>query len=99
MVMYLGGLLLRLFSMSLVIISSCMAAGGLQTCVHHDANSEAAIHAYMKSIFDDEDTRAALLVDATIYEWFKSSRSFLLVCPSIHPAAALRQTNSFTVCI
>ena len=42
-----------------------LAAGALQTCAGHDAGSEAAIHA-MKSIFDDDDTQAALLVDATI---------------------------------
>ena len=40
-----------------------LAAGALQTCAGHDAGSEAAIHA-MKSIFDDDDTQAALLVDA-----------------------------------
>ena len=36
----------------------------MQTCSGHDAGSEAAIHA-MKSIFDDDDTHAALLVDTT----------------------------------
>ena len=36
----------------------------MQTCAGHDAGSETAIHA-MKSIFDDEDTHAALLVDTT----------------------------------
>ena len=41
-----------------------LAAGALQTCAGHDAGSEAAIHA-MKSIFDDDNTQAALLVDAT----------------------------------
>ena len=41
-----------------------LAAGALQTCSGHDAGSEAAIHV-MKSIFDDDDTQAALLVDAT----------------------------------
>ena len=41
-----------------------LAAGALQTCAGHDAGSEAAIHA-MKSIFDDDNTHAALLVDAT----------------------------------
>ena len=41
-----------------------LAAGALQTCAGHNAGSEAAIHA-MKSIFDDDDTQAALLVDAT----------------------------------
>ena len=42
-----------------------LAAGALQTCAGHDAGSEAAIHA-MKSIFDDDNTHAALLVDATV---------------------------------
>ena len=41
-----------------------LAAGPLQTCAGHNAGSEAAIHA-MKSIFDDDNTQAALLVDAT----------------------------------
>ena len=41
-----------------------LAAGALQTCAGHDTGSEAAIHA-MKSIFDDDNTHAALLVDAT----------------------------------
>ena len=41
-----------------------LAAGALQTCAGHDAGSEAAIHA-MKFIFDDDDTQATLLVDAT----------------------------------
>ena len=41
-----------------------LTAGALQTCAGHGAGSEAAIHA-MKSIFDDDDTHAALLVDAT----------------------------------
>ena len=42
-----------------------LAAGALQTCAGHDEGSKAAIRA-MKSIFDDDDTHAALLVDATI---------------------------------
>ena len=50
--------------MSLAGVDTQLAAGALQTCAGHDAGSEAAIHA-MKSIFDDEDTHAALLVDAT----------------------------------
>ena len=47
-----------------ISVDTQLAAGALQTCAGHDAGSEAAIHA-MKSIFDDEDTHAALLVDAT----------------------------------
>ena len=42
-----------------------LAAEALQTCAGHDAGSKAAIHA-TKSSFDDDDTQAALLVDATM---------------------------------
>ena len=41
-----------------------MSARALQTCAGHDAGSEAAIHA-MRVIFEDSNTHAALLVDAT----------------------------------
>ena len=41
-----------------------LSAGALQTCAGHDAGSEAAIHA-MRDIFEDSNTHAALLVDAT----------------------------------
>ena len=41
-----------------------LSAGALQTCAGHDAGSEAAIHA-MRAIFEDNNTHAALLVDAT----------------------------------
>ena len=41
-----------------------LLAGALQTCTGHDAGSEAAIHA-MRAIFEDNNTHAALLVDAT----------------------------------
>ena len=40
-----------------------LSAGALQTCVDHDADSEAAIHA-MRAIFENNNTRAALFVDA-----------------------------------
>ena len=41
-----------------------MSAEALQTCAGHDAGSEAAICA-MRAIFEDNNTQAALLVDAT----------------------------------
>ena len=41
-----------------------LSAGALQTCTGHDSFSEAAIHA-MRAIFEDNNTHAALLVDAT----------------------------------
>ena len=40
-----------------------MSDGALQTCASHDAGSEAAINA-MRSIFEDNNTHAALLVNA-----------------------------------
>jgi len=40
-----------------------LVAGALQTCAGQDAGSEAAIHA-MRTIFESDDTDAALLVDA-----------------------------------
>ena len=46
------------------MIAIQLPSGALQNCAGHDAGSEAAIHA-MKSIFDDNNTQAALLVDAT----------------------------------
>ena len=41
-----------------------MSAGVLQTCAGHGAGSEAATHA-MRAIFEDSNTHATLLVDAT----------------------------------
>ena len=41
-----------------------MSAGALQTCAGHEAGSETAIHS-MRAIFEDNNTHAALLVDAT----------------------------------
>ena len=62
-----------------------LAAGALQTCAGHDAVLEAAIHA-MKSIFDDDDTQAALLVDATIAFYLVNRQvalhSISVLCPS-----------------
>ena len=40
------------------------AAGALQLCAGHEAGSEATIHA-MCSVFQDEQSEAVLLVDAT----------------------------------
>ena len=40
------------------------AAGPLQLCAGQDGGCEAAVHS-MKSIFEDQDTEGALLVDAT----------------------------------
>ena len=40
------------------------AAGALQLCAGHGAGSEASIHA-MRSVFQDEQSEAVLLVDAT----------------------------------
>ena len=40
------------------------AAGALQLCAGHEAGSEATIHA-MRSVFQDEQCEAVLLVDAT----------------------------------
>ena len=60
-----------------------LAAGVLQTCAGHDAGSEAAIHA-MKSILDDEDSHAALLVDATYaFNLIKAAlHNISVLCPS-----------------
>ena len=41
-----------------------LSAGALQTFAGHGAGSEAAIHS-MRTIFEDNNTHAALLVDAT----------------------------------
>ena len=41
-----------------------MSTGALQTCAGHDTGSEAVIHA-MRVVFEDNDTRAALLLDTT----------------------------------
>ena len=41
-----------------------LSAGALQTCADHDTGSKAAIHA-MRVIFEDNNTHAALLDDAT----------------------------------
>ena len=41
-----------------------LSARAVQTCAGHDAGSEAIIHA-MRVIFEDTNTHAALLVDAT----------------------------------
>ena len=40
------------------------ACGSLQDCAGHKSGSEAAVHA-MRSIFDADDTDAALLIDAS----------------------------------
>jgi len=40
------------------------AAGGVQLCVGQVSGCEAGVHA-MRGIFDDEETEAILLVDAT----------------------------------
>ena len=40
------------------------AAGPLQTCANHGAGAEAAIHS-MRKIFEDDETDAVLLIDAS----------------------------------
>ena len=62
-----------------------MSAGALQTCVSHDAGSEAAIHA-MRAISEDDDTHAALIVDATnafnLVNHQAALHNISILCPS-----------------
>ena len=59
-----------------------LAAGALQTCAGHNPDLEAAIHA-MKSIFNDDDTQAALLVDAfNLVNCQAALHNISVLCPS-----------------
>ena len=59
--------------------------GALQTCAGHDAGSEAAIHA-MRTIFEDNNTCAALLVNAThafnLVNRQAALHNICILCPS-----------------
>ena len=52
----------RIISKAILAIKE--AAGGVQLCVGQVSGCEAGVHA-MRGIFDDEETEAILLVDAT----------------------------------
>ena len=62
-----------------------LSAGALQTCAGHDAGSEAAIHA-VRAIFEDNNTHAALLVDAAnafnLVNYQTALYNISVMCPS-----------------
>jgi len=64
-----------------------LAAGALQTCASQDAGSEAAIHA-MRTIFENDNTDVALLVDAYASNVFNlvnhqaTLHNISVLCPS-----------------
>ena len=62
------------------------SVGSLQVCAGHDAGCEAIVHA-MNSIYQEEQTEAVLLVDATNAFNAVNRKAFLhninIVCPSI----------------
>ena len=70
-----------------------MSAGALQMCAGHDAESDAAIHA-MRAIFEDNNTHAALLVDATnafnLVNHQAALHNITVLCPSF--STILRNT-------
>ena len=63
--------------------------GPLQTCAGHEAGSEAAIHS-MRTIFEDNNTHAALLVDTTNAFNLVTDHTALhnnsVLCPSFSPS-------------
>lgn len=65
-----------------------MASGPLQLCGGHEAGSEAAVHA-MQAIFEDSDTDAVMLVDASNAFNNLNRQTALLniqyICPAIAP--------------
>ena len=65
------------------IVSS---VGSLQVCAGHDAGCEALVHA-MRSIYEDEETEAVLLIDAANAFNSVNREAFLknvnVICPSI----------------
>ena len=71
--------------------SSCQSE--VQTCAGHDAGSEAAIHA-MRAIFEDNNTHATLLVDATnafnLVNRQAALHNISMLCPSF--STILRNT-------
>ena len=70
-----------------------MSAGALQTCAGHDTGSEGIIHA-MRAIFEDSNTHAALLVDATnafnLVNHQAALHNVSVLCPSF--SSILRNT-------
>ena len=59
-----------------------LSAGALQTCAGHDTGSKAAINA-MRDIFDDNNTHAALLVDAfNLVNQQAALHNISILCPS-----------------
>ena len=75
-----------------------LAAGALQTCAGQDADSEAAIHA-MRTIFENGDTDAALLVDASnafnLVNRQAALHNISVLCPSF--STILRNTYSVPI--
>ena len=71
-----------------------MSAGALQTCAGHDAGSEVAIRHAMRAIFEDSNTHAALLVDATnafnLVNHQAALHNISVLCPSF--STILRNT-------
>ena len=56
------------------------AVGSLQLCVGHDSGCKAAVHA-LRTIFEDEESEAVLLVDAS--NAFNALHNIMSVCPSL----------------
>ena len=69
-------------------------AGSVQLCAGQDAGCEAAVHA-MKSILENEDTQAALLVDAKNAFNLLNRRLALVNCHKICPSIAVTLTNLY----
>ena len=70
-----------------------VSTGALQTCAGHDAGSETAIHA-IRAIFEDNNTHAALLVDAinafNLVNHQAALYNISVLCPSL--STILRNT-------
>ena len=84
-----GEVLRRIVGKSVMILLKAditAAAGPLQACAGHRGGVEAAVHA-MKDIFDDPNTEAVLLVDA--------SNAFNSMNGHVHKPVAMKQAFCF----
>ena len=70
------------------------AVGSIQLCAGQDAGCEAAVHA-MKQVFDDEDTEAMILVDASNAFNCLNRHPTLLNCGSVCPALSHILINTY----
>jgi len=75
------------------VISS---VGSLQVCAGHEAGCEAAVHA-MHSIFNDESTKAVLLIDAANAFNSVNREAFLHNVEIICPAIAVYVKNCYSI--